>query len=105
MVLRNLLDNAMKFSRPGELPDITIEASAMGPLVRLSVRDQGMGFDMKHHDRIFAIFQRLHRPDQIAGTGIGLAMVFKAVERMDGRIWARSAPGEGATFYLDLPRA
>jgi len=77
----------------------------MGPLVRLSVRDQGMGFDMKHHDRIFAIFQRLHRPDQIAGTGIGLAMVYKAVERMDGRIWARSAPGEGATFYLELPRA
>jgi PAS domain S-box-containing protein len=105
MVLRNLVDNAMKFTRPGEQPEIAIEACAIGPLVRLSVRDKGMGFDMKHHDRIFAIFQRLHRPDQIAGTGIGLAMVHKAVERMEGRIWAQSAPGEGATFIIELPRA
>jgi len=105
MVLRNLIDNAMKFSRPGHTPEIEIEARMLGPLVRLSVRDRGMGFDMKHHDRIFAIFQRLHRPDQIAGTGIGLAMVHKAVERMEGRIWAESAPGEGATFNIELPRA
>lgn len=105
MVLRNLIDNAMKFTRPGHTPQIEIEARALGPLVRLSVRDRGMGFDMKHHDRIFAIFQRLHRPDQIAGTGIGLAMVHKAVERMEGRIWAQSTPGEGATFNIELPRA
>lgn len=105
MVLRNLMDNAMKFTRPGKTPEIAIEASVIGPVVRLSVRDHGMGFDMKHHDRIFAIFQRLHRPDQIAGTGIGLAMVFKAVERMEGRIWAQSTPGEGATFHIELPRA
>lgn len=64
-----------------------------------------MGFDMKHHDRIFAIFQRLHRPDQIAGTGIGLVMVHKAVERMEGCIWAKSTPGEGATFHIEPPRA
>jgi len=105
MVLRNLIDNALKFSRPGHTPEIEIEARMLGPLVRLSVRDRGMGFDMKHHDRIFAIFQRLHRPDQIAGTGIGLAMVQKAVERMEGRIWAQSAPGEGATFNIELQRA
>lgn len=105
MVLRNLIDNAMKFSRPGYTPEIEIEARILGPLVRLSVRDRGMGFDMKHHDRIFAIFQRLHRPDQIAGTGIGLAMVQKAVQRMEGRIWAQSTPGEGATFNIELPRA
>ena len=105
MVLRNLVDNAMKFTRSGQVPEIVIEACALGPLVRLSVRDRGMGFEMKHHDRIFAIFQRLHRPDQIAGTGIGLAMVHKAVERMEGRIWAQSAPGEGATFSIELPRA
>jgi PAS domain S-box-containing protein len=105
MVLRNLIDNAMKFARPGHTPEIEIEARMFGPLVRLSVCDQGIGFDMKHHDRIFAIFQRLHRPDQIAGTGIGLAMVHKAVERMEGRIWAQSTPGEGATFNIELPRA
>ena len=105
MVLRKLIDNALKFSRPGHTPEIEIEARMLGPLVRLSVHDRGMGFDMKHHDRIFAIFQRLHRPDQIAGTGIGLAMVQKAVERMEGRIWAQSAPGEGATFNIELQRA
>jgi PAS domain S-box-containing protein len=105
MVLRNLIDNAMKFTHPGHTPEIEIEACMLGPLVRLSVRDRGIGFDMKHHDRIFAIFQRLHRPDQIVGTGIGLAMVHKAVERMEGRIWAQSAPGEGATFNIELPRA
>ena len=105
MVLRNLVDNALKFTRPGHTPEIEIEARQLGPLVRLSVRDRGIGFDMKHHDRIFAIFQRLHRPDQIAGTGIGLAMVHKAVERMEGRIWAQSTPGEGATFNIELPRA
>jgi len=103
MVLRNLIDNAMKFTRPWQTHEIVIEASTLGPLVRLSLRDRGMGFDMKHHDRIFAIFQRLHRPDQIAGTSIGLAMVHKAIERMEGRIWAQSAPGEGATFNIKLP--
>jgi hypothetical protein len=59
---------------------------------------------MKHHDRIFGMFQRLHRQDQIPGTGIGLAMVHKAVERMGGRIWADSVPGEGTAFHIELPR-
>ncbi len=105
MVLRNLIDNALKFKRPGVAPDITITARETGAKVLLSVKDQGQGFDMKYHDRIFAIFQRLHRPDEVSGTGIGLAMVHKAVERMDGRIWAESQPGQGATFHIELPRA
>jgi signal transduction histidine kinase len=105
MVLRNLVDNALKFTRPGIAPDITITAREMGSKVLLSVKDEGQGFDMKYHDRIFAIFQRLHRPDEVSGTGIGLAMVHKAVERMDGRIWAESQPGQGATFHIELPRA
>ena len=105
MVLRNLIDNALKFKRPGVAPEITITASEMGTKVHLSVKDHGQGFDMKYHDRIFAIFQRLHRPDEVSGTGIGLAMVHKAVERMDGRIWAESQPGQGAVFHIELPRA
>ena len=105
MVLRNLIDNALKFARPGEPPEITVRGQAAGPLVRLSVADRGQGFDMRHHDRIFAIFQRLHRNDEAPGTGIGLAMVHKAIERMDGRIWADSTPGQGATFCIELPRA
>jgi len=70
----------------------------------LWVRDNGIGFDMKYHDRIFEIFQRLHRLEEYPGTGIGLALVKKAMQRMGGRVWAESVPGEGATFYLSLPR-
>lgn len=105
MVLRNLLDNALKFRRPKEPLIVRIAAQAQDHTVHLSVTDNGMGFDMKYHDRIFALFQRLHRQDQIPGTGIGLAMVHKAVENMGGRIWAESEPGHGACFHMELPRA
>lgn len=104
IVLRNLLDNALKFTPADRPPQIRIEAGIDGPRVQLRVSDQGMGFDMKYHDRIFGMFQRLHRQDQIPGTGIGLALVHKAVERMGGQIRAESAPGQGATFYIELPR-
>ncbi|MDM7944597.1 MAG: PAS domain S-box protein [Hydrogenophaga sp.] len=103
IVLRNLIDNALKFTPAGEAPQIRIEAQALGARVLLSVSDQGIGFDMKYHDRIFGMFQRLHRQEQIPGTGIGLALVLKAVERMGGRICAQSAPGQGARFEIDLP--
>ncbi|MEZ5702273.1 MAG: PAS domain S-box protein [Burkholderiaceae bacterium] len=105
MVLRNLADNAIKFARPGHPPVITLTARQTDHTVRLCLADQGRGFDMKYHDRIFALFQRLHRPEAIAGTGIGLAMVHKAVLRMNGRIWAESAPGQGAKFHIELPLA
>ena len=105
IVLRNLIDNALKFTPSHEAPLVRIAAQADGAVVRLTVSDRGMGFDMQHHDRIFGMFQRLHRQDQIPGTGIGLALVHKAMERMGGRIRAESAPGQGATFHLDLPAA
>jgi PAS domain S-box-containing protein len=105
MALRNLIDNAIKFTPPGTAPDITLSASSANGRTRLCVKDQGQGFDMRYHDRIFAIFQRLHRPEAIPGTGIGLAMVAKAVQRMNGRIWADSKPGEGAKFHIELPSA
>lgn len=105
IVLRNLIDNALKFTPATAAPRVHIEAQAVGDRVQLSVSDQGIGFDMKHRDRIFGMFQRLHRQDQIPGTGIGLALVRKAVERMGGQIRAESAPGQGATFHIDLPRA
>ncbi|MCB1964685.1 MAG: histidine kinase, partial [Candidatus Accumulibacter sp.] len=66
--------------------------------------DNGIGFDMRFHDRIFEIFQRLQRAEDYPGTGVGLAIVHKAVQRMGGRVWAESQPGQGATFYLELPR-
>jgi signal transduction histidine kinase len=69
------------------------------------VRDNGPGFDMRYHDRIFEIFQRLHRAEDYPGTGVGLAIVRKAVERMHGKVWAESAQGAGATFWIQLPVA
>lgn len=105
IALRNLIDNALKFTPAGDAPRVRIEARVDGDRVRLSVSDQGIGFDMQYHDRIFGMFQRLHRQDQIPGTGIGLALVQKAVERMGGHIRAQSAPGQGARFEIDLPRA
>ncbi len=103
IVLRNLLENALKFAAGSRSPVIEIGGHAERERVLLWVRDNGIGFDMKFHDRIFEIFQRLHRVEDYPGTGVGLALARKAMQRMDGRIWAESAPGQGATFYLELP--
>ncbi|WP_240905607.1 PAS domain S-box protein [Thiorhodococcus mannitoliphagus] len=104
IAMRNLLDNALKFHRPGEPPLIEMSGRAAADVVEVSIRDHGIGFDMRFHDRIFDIFQRLQRAEDYPGTGIGLAIVRKAVLRMGGRIWAESAPGQGATFHLELTR-
>jgi signal transduction histidine kinase len=104
IVLRNLLANALKFTRDATPPVIEIGGRPEGDRVLLWVRDNGIGFDMQYHDRIFEVFQRLHRAEDYPGTGIGLAMVRKAVERMGGRIWAESTPGAGATFFVELPQ-
>jgi len=103
MVLRNLLDNALKFSRDARPAIVTLHAAVRDGRAHLSIRDNGIGFDMKYHERIFEIFQRLHRNEDFSGTGVGLALVRKAMQRMDGRVWAESAPGEGATFHLEFP--
>jgi PAS domain S-box-containing protein len=103
MALRNLFDNALKFSAAASHPEIEIGGAAAGAMFRLWVRDNGIGFAMKYHDRIFEIFQRLHRTEEYAGTGVGLAIVHKAIERMGGRVWAESESGNGATFYLEVP--
>jgi PAS domain S-box-containing protein len=100
--LRNYLDNAIKFSREVAEPCIEIGAEETERTCRVWVRDNGIGFDMTYHDRIFEIFQRLHRDEDYPGTGIGLALVRKAMERMGGRAWAESAVGKGATFYLEI---
>ena len=103
IVLRNLVDNAEKFSRRRDRPVLDIRSRLEGGRHILSVRDNGTGFDMKYHDRIFKIFQRLHRAEDYSGTGVGLAIVHKATQRMGGRVWAESEPGRGAVFHLDLP--
>lgn len=101
--LRNLLGNALKFSAGAASPRIVITCASKAGRCRISVHDNGIGFDMRHHERIFEIFHRLHRDDEYPGTGIGLAIVRKAAARMQGRCWAESTPGQGATFHLEWP--
>lgn len=102
-ILRNLIDNAIKFSRQSSDPKIELSSNVNARTVVICVKDNGCGFDIKYHDRIFNIFQRLHRADQYPGTGVGLAIVVKAAERIGGRVWATSELGKGAEFFLEFP--
>jgi PAS domain S-box-containing protein len=102
-VMQNLLANAWKYSSQVDAPRIevgTVE-SASGHAV--FVRDNGAGFDMDEAHRLFVPFERLHASAEFSGTGVGLAIVHRILERHGGRIWAESAPGQGATFYFELP--
>lgn len=104
IALSNLLENALKFSRQTEQPRIDIESSVEYGRYLLKVRDNGIGFDVAYRDKIFEIFNRLHASGY-EGTGIGLALVRKAVQRMEGEVWAESTPGQGATFSVSLKLA
>lgn len=103
VVLRNLIGNALKFSRDRKPPRLEIGCRREAGCLTFWVRDNGVGFDMKYHDRMFGIFQRLHRAEEFPGTGVGLALVAKAVQRMGGRVWAESTLGAGSTFFLEFP--
>jgi light-regulated signal transduction histidine kinase (bacteriophytochrome) len=102
--LSNYLDNAVKFSGKVSNPRVEVGSQENANSFLVWVRDNGVGFDMKYHHRIFDIFQRLNRSEDYPGTGVGLAIVRKSMERMGGRAWADSQPGEGATFYLEIPK-
>ena len=84
---------------------ITVRSYRGGGEAVIAVADGGIGFDMKHHDRIFGIFERLHRTEEYPGTGVGLAIVRKVAERHGGRAWAQSTIGSGSTFFLTIPAA
>ena len=101
--LNNYLDNAIKFTQKSNRPRIEVGAKDIHHKCVLWVKDNGIGFDPKFKERIFDIFQRLNQPEDYPGTGVGLAIVRKAMERIGGRAWAESKPGEGATFYLEIP--
>lgn len=102
-VLLNLIDNALKYSRASAPAVIAISGEAQPDHVTFTVRDNGVGFDMAYVDKLFGVFQRLHRTEEFEGTGIGLALARRIVERHDGRIWAEGALGQGATFRFALP--
>jgi signal transduction histidine kinase len=102
--LRNLIDNAFKFTKDVHEPSIEIGSKRSGQTILIWVKDNGIGFDMQYSERIFDMFQRLHRVEEYSGTGIGLALVRKAMYRMNGRTWAESSPGYGATFFLEIPQ-
>lgn len=103
-ILANLIDNALKFSRQAQPPVIHVSGKDLGEVYRFTVSDNGIGFDMKYHDRIFGLFNRLGRQEEFEGTGAGLAIVKKMVDMLGGRIWAESQPGAGATFTVEFPK-
>lgn len=100
--LHSLLDNALKYSRPNQPPEIRLTVQDTGKQWIIAVKDNGIGIQKQHFDKIFVIFQRLHNRDQYEGTGIGLAMVKKHVESWGGTIWLESEPGIGTTFYFSI---
>ena len=101
-LLENLISNAIKFRRR-ERPIINVSAIRKGHYWQFAVKDNGIGLDPKYKSRIFEMFQRLHTRDEYKGTGIGLAICKRIVERHGGQIWVESELGEGATFYFTIP--
>ena len=103
-LFQNLISNALKFSKPGVTPQIRIWAEQEGEVAcRISIADNGIGFDEKYRDKIFTLFQRLHAREAYEGTGIGLTIAKKIVEKHNGTISVNSQPGEGTTFFITLP--
>jgi two-component system sensor histidine kinase/response regulator len=103
--VENLITNGLKFIPEDRVPKVRIEAQTIGKLVRLWIIDNGIGIPEEHHSRIFRVFERLHTAESFPGTGIGLAIVRKGVERMNGRVGLESEVGKGSRFWIELPAA
>jgi len=104
-VFQNLISNALKFRKPDVPVEIHISAEQLKDKVEFSVADNGIGIEPQYFEKIFVIFQRLHAMDKYEGTGIGLAIVKRIIDRHGGRIWVESEPGKGSTFHFTIPAA
>lgn len=102
-VWQNLINNAIKYSSKTAKPVVHIESERKDHEIIYSVSDNGAGFDMKYSDKLFGVFQRLHKATEFSGTGVGLALVKRIIAKHGGRVWAESIAGKGATFYFSLP--
>jgi PAS domain S-box-containing protein len=101
--LSNLVSNAVKYVAPGVRPEISIRATQTPNGARLWIEDNGIGIDPSHHEQIFRVFERLHNTDAYSGTGVGLAIVHKGIQRMGGKVGVESALGHGSKFWIELP--
>lgn len=102
-VFQNLIGNAVKFVEKEKIPEVWIKSEKSHSTLTISIKDNGIGIDPKFQDKIFEIFKRLHSRDEYSGTGIGLAICKKIIERHYGKIWIESTPGNGSTFFISLP--